>query len=98
MSVGRGQPANPNLQLVMRHRKNPAVTVSHPVTPQHETDPIAPTRGTARVSLEQPFHPFSAEQGVVLGLKGDASLPLQMPPGSRGIHHKVDRSKLRFAS
>ena len=43
------------------------------------------------------FHAISAEQGVVPGLNGDAGLPLQCLRVS-GIHHKVDRSKLRLVS
>ena len=72
--------------------------MGHPLTAQHETDPLTPACCVATVSLKQPLHTVSFEQGVVCGLNRDPGLLQQMSTWPCGIHHEVDRSMLLLIS
>ena len=90
-SAWEAQPTNPDLQLVVGHRKNPAVSMGHPVTPQHETEPIAPRRGTARVTLSSHSTPSPLSKESSRDSTATPACRCRCLP-SRGIHHKVNRS------
>ena len=96
--IGRCQTANPHLEPILGHREHPAVPMGHPLTAQHETDPLTPACRAVTISLKQPLHTVSFEQGVVCGLNRDAGLLQQMSTWPCGIHHEVDRSMLLLIS
>ena len=83
---GWSQAADPHLQLVITHGKNPSIAVRYPLAAEHEAEPVPPSRRGSVISLKQPLASLPGEKRILWRINLNSGLAQQNTTRPGRIH------------